>query len=447
MMLVRRSIQVKFFILVWVMLFGLLAKAQVVLNNGGIININGGTVVANSAYLVLNSPPASNPILMTNTVTAQGIMMETEFSITQYNLGMATTAITVPYLSYALEPFPLAVTGISAGTQTATGNVQFSSKKATTRASGWDNALYVPTDVTNGMGGYISPGNTYTVDNSMNAIDRFWIIDAQGYSTTPGATLGFTFINAEAAVNGGNTITASALEAMAYDQISKTWGNYGPTGANQLPAIASVTGVSFGTGLLGRLFRSWTLVDKVSPLPVDLLNFSGTCVGNGTKISWSTASESNSSYFTLEKSLDAQNFTWLSNIHAAGNSTQKESYLFTDESNNGTVYYRLSETDKNGVEKMFSVIPVNACKTDGRESIQAYSGNGMINVSIYSLSDQPVHITVYDVTGRLIYQDELTARQGSNNYSINPTVTTGIYMVEIQTNSSSLTKRIPILNK
>jgi hypothetical protein len=446
-MLEKRVIKTRLQILIWIISCCFASQAQVVINKGGIININGGTAAANSIYLVLNKPPAANPILMTNTVSAQGIMMETEYSITQYNLALATTAITVPYLSYTLEPFPLAVTGISAGTQTAIGNIQFSSKKATTRATGWDNATYVTSDVTNGMGGYISPGNTYTVDNSMNVIDRFWIIDAQGYSTTPGASLSFSFISAEDAVNGGNTSTPAALLAMAYDRVSKTWGGYGPSGANQLPGSSVVSGVSVGTGLLGKYYRTWTLVNQTSPLPVELLAFAGTCVSNGTKITWSTASENNSNYFTLEKSLDGQNFVWLANINAAGNSTKKENYLFNEESNNGTIYYRLSETDKNGVENILSILPVNACNPDGTENIHVFSGNGMINMSVYSLSNQAVNITVYDITGRLIYKEVLSAVQGNNNYTINPTVATGIYMVEVNTNTTTLTRRVPILDK
>jgi hypothetical protein len=260
--------------------------------------------------------------------------------------------------------------------------------------------------------------------------------------------LSFAFITAEDAANGGNTITPANLQAMAYDRGAKTWKNYGPVGANQLPTSSIVNSVGVGIGFLGKVFRSFTLVDHLSPLPVDLLNFSGTCIANKTKITWSTASENNSSHFTLEKSYDGQNFTWLAQINAIGNSTQQENYAFNDDSNNNkVVYYRLYETDKNGAEKTFSIIVVNPCSSDGNENIHVFSGNGMVNLNVYSLYNQPVHVTVYDVTGRLIYKDELAAVQGDNNYTINPTVTTGIYMVTIQTGASSLTKRIPILDK
>jgi hypothetical protein len=45
----------------------------------------------------------------------------------------------------------------------------------------------------------------------------------------------------------------------------------------------------------------------VSPLPVELLDFTAKCLEDKTvKIDWSTASENNSSYFEVRKSLDVK---------------------------------------------------------------------------------------------------------------------------------------------
>ena len=422
-----------------------IVRAQLVLNNGGIVNIQ-GVSASNSAYLVLNNPPASNPILMTNTVSAQGIMMETEYSITKYNLGMATTAITVPYLSYALEPFPLNVSGISAGTQTASGNLQFSSIKATTRASGWDNATYVPSDVTNGMGGTINPGNTYTADNSANVIDRFWIIDAQGYSTTPGVTYSFGYINAEAAVNGGNSIAIPNLQAMPYDRGATTWGNFGPVGVNNTGTLGgTVSSVSLGAGLIGNVFRSWTLVDHTSPLPIALLNFSGSCLNNKRNIFWQTASESNSAYFTVEKSMDAVHFNVFSEIPASGNSHTVRNYNVWDFIDNETVYYRLSETDLNGNRTYFQVIALSSCKENEQENAQVFSpDNQFVMIHVTSLASQTITITAYDVTGRLILGMVKQAEVGYNEYQIEAGLSQGMYIFELKTNTNTLVKKIII---
>ena len=421
-------------------------QAQVVINGTGFINIVG--VAATPAYLILANSPAT-PIKTTG--TTGGIMMETEYSVTKYQLGLSTTSISVPYFSFnsgSGVQFPLVVSGISgAGVSTATASLQFSSKNAVTSGAatfgaGYDNINYMPTTVNN-MNGY-NPPPSFVVDNSLNVIDRFWIIDALGYSTSPAVTYDFGYINAEANVNGGNTAgLVNNLQAMAFDQGALTWGNYGPTGVNNVGV--DVSGVSVGAGLIGNVFRSWTLVDKISVLPVDLINFSGICLNKEIKINWNTAVETNSSYFTLEKSIDGEHFTTLANVPAVGNSTHMQYYSYLDASESPLVYYRLSETDKNGETKKFNIISVNNCNKNGDENINVFSSNGDISLNVYLLSDQPIQVTIYDITGRLIYKDELLATQGNNTYTINPMVATGIYVVQAETKTNSLIKRLPLI--
>jgi hypothetical protein len=424
-------------------------QAQIVINGAAVININGGAS-ATPIYLVLNTPPAT-PI--TTIGTTGGIMMESEYNITKYNLGVSTTNITVPYFSYNTGSgvqFPLSVTAISgAAVSTTTAGLQFSSKHAPTFASGYDNLAYVPSSVTD-MNGWNA--GIFTTDNSLNAIDRFWVIDAIGYSTTPAVTYNFGYITAEANTNGGNTLTVANLQAEPWDQSASAWagsptGNF-PIGTNATGAtVGSVSGVSLAAGLIGSAnkYRSWTLVDNTNPLPVDLLNFSGTCLNNGININWSTASESNSSYFTLEKSYDAQKFDVLANISAAGNSRYKKNYTHFDDKENSTTYYRLSEIDKNGDKKVFKIITVNACNEKENETANIFSpDNQNVIINLNSFSEQTVNITGYDVTGRLIIQETKQADAGYNNYQIAANLAQGIYLFELKTNSNTIVKKVII---
>jgi hypothetical protein len=424
------------------------AKAQLVINNAAALVIANGSSVTPS-YLVLNNPPAT-PI--TTFGTTGGIMMESEYNITQYNIKTGTTSITVPILTYTLEQIPLAVTGISAGTETTSGSgkIRFSTKTAgtigTARSSGWDNFNYMPSDVQD-MNGY--NGVTPVVDNSANVIDRFWIIDAKGYSTSPGATFSFGYVNAEAASNGGNTLSIPNLMAMAYDLGATTWGNYGPAGINTTGgSVGTVSGVSLPAGEMGNIFRSWTLVDKVNVLPIELLKFSAKCSNSKMQLAWVTATETNSNYFTIEKSFDGINFTFFANIAAAHNSTSIKTYTYTD---NGIIetntYYRLSETDFNGAKKTYSIIVANNCNDDSlNENINIFSFNQNVYININSLSNQSINVNIYDATGRLIYGDKLAVQTGTNSLTLNPQLASGVYLVEVTTATKVLTQKVPLIN-
>lgn len=84
-------------------------------------------------------------------------------------------------------------------------------------------------------------------------------------------------------------------------------------------------------------------------LPIELLFFKGTKLNYGNLLEWSTKTEINNDFFTIEKSKDALNFNELGIIKGAGNSSSLNSYQFIDdELNNITNYYRLKQTDFNG---------------------------------------------------------------------------------------------------
>jgi uncharacterized repeat protein (TIGR01451 family) len=89
------------------------------------------------------------------------------------------------------------------------------------------------------------------------------------------------------------------------------------------------------------------------PLPVVLTAFTATAVANrDAQLSWRTASEVNSAYFEVERSLDGSTFTKLGQLAAQGTSTSPSTYAFLDKGvaslSTGPVYYRLHQVDRDG---------------------------------------------------------------------------------------------------
>lgn len=85
------------------------------------------------------------------------------------------------------------------------------------------------------------------------------------------------------------------------------------------------------------------------PLPVELLSFGVKSSGHNVEINWSTASETNNDYFTIERSKDGAVFEEVVRTKGAGNSYKILKYAAID--NNpyeGTSFYRLKQTDYDG---------------------------------------------------------------------------------------------------
>ncbi|WP_377531837.1 T9SS type A sorting domain-containing protein [Pontibacter rugosus] len=82
------------------------------------------------------------------------------------------------------------------------------------------------------------------------------------------------------------------------------------------------------------------------PLPVELVKFKANTQGALVELKWQTASEQNSSHFTVERSTDGKNYESIGMVTGQGSSSSIMNYTFLDEAPvAGTSYYRLKQVD------------------------------------------------------------------------------------------------------
>lgn len=87
------------------------------------------------------------------------------------------------------------------------------------------------------------------------------------------------------------------------------------------------------------------------PLGVSFVDFSAEAIDRNVLLRWSTASEINSDYFTIERSLDGENFAVIAQVQAAGSSQNLLDYEFVDVNAFMPImqfYYRVKEVDFDG---------------------------------------------------------------------------------------------------
>lgn len=135
-------------------------------------------------------------------------------------------------------------------------------------------------------------------------------------------------------------------------------GNWKDMG--QGSSSGSTTNGSITNSVTFPSFSPITFGSKTSknPLPIELLTFNGKLESNSVKLSWTTASEINNSYFEIEKSIDDNLFTHLVTINGAGNSNSLKSYSTYDDKPNKINYYRLKQVDFDGNYTYSNIIAV-----------------------------------------------------------------------------------------
>jgi hypothetical protein len=411
------------------------SQYALVINNDAFVVIDGG-VSATPVYLVIDE---SDGLGITTSGTGGNIISEGEFNKVQWNIGTNVDSYTIPFTSNngtSDQKIPLSIetTGSAVG---GNGRLRLSTwETADGNLSGtW------PVDVT-----HLNTSAT-GLSNGLNVVDRFWIVDADNYTTKPSALLEFTYNdnNEIAGSNLINTGNESTLVGQSFDAATNTWrGNTSGTAVfyGAWTGARTVSGASVSDG---DFFASWTLSLNSLLLPIELIDFNVECIDNHKVIKWSTKSEVNNDHFVIQMSHDGIEFENVAVVAGAGNSTMQNDYEYIHFAHfDNITYYRLVQIDFDGAETHSNMTAVDNCNGNlGSISVHATHGN-QISISYDAQSASKYQVKVIDARGRLLVEPtELQTQKGRNQHSIAlQNIDFGIYYVVIQNEIESSFKKI-----
>ncbi len=214
------------------------------------------------------------------------------------------------------------------------------------------------------------------------------------------ATLVFNYLNAESNLN-------NAQLSLYHRANNET--NWNGMGGFHDPAGKTVTYDNFQS------FSFVTLGPSYSALPVTLTSFSANCNQDGIEIRWTTASEYNSAYFSVQKSKDGLSWSEVVQLHAAGTTNQSTNYYYQDNKFDGVSYYRLVQTDFDGSFEVLTPISVNceAEKSSLSVSPNPTAGDFLVTIQTNE-SIENLQIEMMDLSGRIIQIKELSIVSGIN---------------------------------
>ncbi|OFY96117.1 MAG: hypothetical protein A2491_05875 [Bacteroidetes bacterium RIFOXYC12_FULL_35_7] len=251
------------------------------------------------------------------------------------------------------------------------------------------------------------------------------ITPASGTATNYDVTL-----TSRGQTNGGASATQHCI--LKGTGSSESWQSLGTHDNSTQSGTGSNPVIAKRTALSG--FSDFCIARSTSaPLPIELLSFTASCNSPITQslnspsvqsilLEWSTASETNNNYFSIERSTDAQNWETIADVDGAGNSNQSLYYFYTDYdiSNEGLHYYCLINIDYDGTKKYNNIIVAN-CKNNDFGVISIYPNpvtNGQLYYQICSSENTDVESSITDVLGRILFQNKFSIDKGINQLTI-----------------------------
>lgn len=136
--------------------------------------------------------------------------------------------------------------------------------------------------------------------------------------------------------------------------------------ANRADEIITYTTISTGC------------INCATALGIELESFTSEPEGRTVKLTWTTASETNTDYFIIDRSGNGIDFEAIGGMQAAGNSNSLRTYTNYDSSPlDGIGYYRIKQVDLDG---KFTYTPIRSvmCQESGKALVSSKSGRRCI---------------------------------------------------------------------
>jgi hypothetical protein len=175
-------------------------------------------------------------------------------------------------------------------------------------------------------------------------------------------------------------------------------------------------------------------------LPIELLEFSVRIESSQLIMTrWTTLSEINNDFFTVERSANALDWEAVGNLPGAGNSHSSRQYQLADDAPiSGRSYYRLKQTDYDGSYAYSQIETVFLGALEGLEIIHLFRSATGLELGYHSELGE-ITIEIYDVSGKRVFLHRES--NGNAALRLSPNLTQGIYLLRISNSKNAVTKK------
>ncbi len=348
-----------------------------------------------------------NKFLGTTQVSFGGTNASSFSVVSDYQILATVAAGTSGSVSVTSSSGTGTLAGFTYVATTQASSISFSSISQNSITIGWTNgnATKRVVFVKEGAGTITNPSDNITYTASTNWASKGSQLGTSGYYCVYNGT--------------GTSVTLSGLTA-GTTYITQIYEYNGAAGAEKYYLATAVNNPNT-QATLGLLPLVWG--------PVDLI-----CKNENVRINWSTLMEENIHSFSVNYSIDGQQWHTVAILPSKGNSSTGHRYeLLHAAPKNGWAYYRIGMKDADGKNSYTGIHKIMIGNKSG-----SYVINTIVEDRLLVYLEEPQSIRLFNNAGQLIMAKELTA--GSGNIDLSQ-LQAGMYWVQIKDQKTSILKR------
>lgn len=174
-------------------------------------------------------------------------------------------------------------------------------------------------------------------------------------------------------------------------------------------------------------------------LPVSFSSFTAQKVEKSVKLNWTTEQEVNSSRFVVERSADGSNWFAITQLPAAGNSSNRLTYTaFDNLPLQGKGYYRIKQVDADGRTQL-SVVRNVKFEQEFQLVVSPNPATDLVTISWEKQQSNTCLVQLYDAGGNLVYSEKSNQSQVKIQTS---GMRRGLYVVKISNAQRVITQKL-----
>lgn len=252
-----------------------------------------------------------------------------------------------------------------------------------------------------------------SIDNKSNT--EYWELTKS--SGTPDSDITLSWYDAATqGINNLDDLVVVGLtpsQTLGNDPEWKSYGNGGTTGTIGTNGSGTITNsLASDPPPFGIIYFTYGSTTVMNSLPVDLTSFQAVQQNSHAYLQWETASEINTSHFSIERSIDGIDFKSIGNVQGNGDAVIAHQYTFKDIiPEDGVNYYRLKIVDH---DNTFEYSNIEVIKFEATPAIQLFPNpvKKTIQLEGFDPNLKNVQLEILDRNGQLIFNHNISINDG-----------------------------------